>query len=145
LPCDAKGPGHSGAVLADTPLQCHMKVWVNAYGVADQGGVPIFRKGDRRVCSNYRGSTLLSLNRKVYSRVLVRKLQPIFESQMQEEQYGFRLLFASWNSGPGASCTKGTYAQKKWHRHFFRSTIRCIKSEMTVEMCGASRKLQGFS
>ena len=25
---------------------------------------------------------------------------------------------------------------KKWRSHFFTSTIRCIKSEMTMEMCG---------
>ena len=29
--------------------------------------VPLFKKGDRRVCSNYRGITLLSLPGKVYS------------------------------------------------------------------------------
>jgi len=33
---------------------------------------------------------------------------------------------------------------KKWCAHLFTSTIRCIKSEMTVEMCGASRQLQGW-
>jgi len=38
----------------------------------------------------------------------------------------------------GASCTK------KWRTHFFTSTIRCIKSEMTVEMCGASQQLKGW-
>jgi len=43
-----------------------------------------------RVCSNYRGITLLSLSRKVYSRVLERRLRPIVEPQLQEEQCGFR-------------------------------------------------------
>ena len=38
---------------------------------------------------------------------------------------------------------KGCVRTKKWHTHFFTSTIRSIKSEMIVEMCGASRKLQG--
>ena len=32
--------------------------------------VSIFKKGDRRECSNYRGITLLSLSGKVYARVL---------------------------------------------------------------------------
>ncbi|KAK3569492.1 hypothetical protein QTP86_031481 [Hemibagrus guttatus] len=36
--------------------------------------VPLFKKGDRRVCSNYRGITLLSLPGKVYSRVLERRV-----------------------------------------------------------------------
>ena len=52
--------------------------------------VPIFKKGDQRVCSNYRGITLLSLPRKVYSRVQERRLWPIVEPQIQEEQCGFR-------------------------------------------------------
>ena len=51
--------------------------------------VPIFKKGDRRVCSNYRGITLLSLPGKVYSRVLEKRLWPIVEPQIQEEQCGF--------------------------------------------------------
>jgi len=35
---------------------------------------PIFKKGERRMCSNYRGITLLSLPGNVYSRVLERRL-----------------------------------------------------------------------
>ncbi|KAK3565056.1 hypothetical protein QTP86_032481, partial [Hemibagrus guttatus] len=52
--------------------------------------VPLFKKGDRRVCSNYRGITLLSLPGKVYSRVLDRRVRLLFEPQIQEEQCGFR-------------------------------------------------------
>ncbi len=56
--------------------------------------VPLFKKGDRRVCSNYRGITLLSLPRKVYARVLERSIQPVVELLIQEEQCGF-------HPGPG--------------------------------------------
>ncbi|KAI3351231.1 hypothetical protein L3Q82_005615 [Scortum barcoo] len=52
--------------------------------------VPLFKKGDRRVCSNYRGITLLSLPRKVYTRVLERRIRPIVDPWIQEEQCGFR-------------------------------------------------------
>ncbi|XP_061740413.1 uncharacterized protein LOC133541215 [Nerophis ophidion] len=52
--------------------------------------VPLFKKGDRRVCSNYRGITLLSLPGKVYSGVLERRLRRIVEPRIQEEQCGFR-------------------------------------------------------
>uniref|UniRef100_A0A8C6PJP1 Endonuclease/exonuclease/phosphatase domain-containing protein n=1 Tax=Nothobranchius furzeri TaxID=105023 RepID=A0A8C6PJP1_NOTFU len=51
--------------------------------------VPIFKKGDLRVCSNFRGFTLLSLPGKVYSKVLERRVQSIVESQIEEEQCGF--------------------------------------------------------
>ncbi|KAK3572533.1 hypothetical protein QTP86_034321, partial [Hemibagrus guttatus] len=52
--------------------------------------VPLFKKGDRRVCSNYRGITLLSLPGKVYSRVLERRVRPLVEPRIQEDQCGFR-------------------------------------------------------
>ncbi|TWW62347.1 R2DM Retrovirus-related Pol polyprotein from type II retrotransposable element [Takifugu flavidus] len=52
--------------------------------------VPLFKKGDRRVCSNYRGITLLSLPGKVYSGVLERRVRWIVKPQIQEEQCGFR-------------------------------------------------------
>ncbi|TWW64123.1 hypothetical protein D4764_03G0011310 [Takifugu flavidus] len=52
--------------------------------------VPLFKKGDRRVCSNYRGITLLSLPDKVYSGVLERRVRRIVEPRIQEEQCGFR-------------------------------------------------------
>ncbi|XP_054592057.2 LINE-1 retrotransposable element ORF2 protein [Nothobranchius furzeri] len=52
--------------------------------------VPIFKKGDLRVCSNYRGITLLSLPGKVYAKVLERRVRSIVESQIEEEQCGFR-------------------------------------------------------
>ena len=52
--------------------------------------VPIFKKGEQRVCSSYRGITLLSLPGKAYARELERRLRPIVESQIQEEQCGFR-------------------------------------------------------
>uniref|UniRef100_A0A8C6P3P0 Reverse transcriptase domain-containing protein n=1 Tax=Nothobranchius furzeri TaxID=105023 RepID=A0A8C6P3P0_NOTFU len=52
--------------------------------------VPLFKRGDRRVCSNYRGISLLSLPGKVYSGVLERRVRRIVEPQIQEEQCGFR-------------------------------------------------------
>ncbi|KAK3548003.1 hypothetical protein QTP70_001912 [Hemibagrus guttatus] len=52
--------------------------------------IPLFKKGDRRVCSNYRGITLLSLPGIVYSRVLERRVRLLVEPRIQEEQYGFR-------------------------------------------------------
>ncbi|TWW61027.1 hypothetical protein D4764_05G0011170 [Takifugu flavidus] len=51
--------------------------------------VPLFKKGDRRVCSNYRGITLLSLPGKVYSGVLERRVRRIVEPRIQDVQCGF--------------------------------------------------------
>ena len=52
--------------------------------------VPLFKKGDQRVCANYRGITLLSLPGKVYSKVLERRVRPIVKPQIEMEQCGFR-------------------------------------------------------
>uniref|UniRef100_A0A8C6LXR3 Reverse transcriptase domain-containing protein n=1 Tax=Nothobranchius furzeri TaxID=105023 RepID=A0A8C6LXR3_NOTFU len=52
--------------------------------------VPIFKKGDQKVCSKCRGITLLSLPGKVYSKVLEWRVRSIVESQIKEEQCGFR-------------------------------------------------------
>ena len=59
---------------------------------------PIFKKGDQRVCSNYKGITLLSHAGKVYSRVLERRLRPIVENF----DSGGAVWFSPrlWNSRP---------------------------------------------
>jgi len=66
--------------------------------------IPLFKKGDQRECSNYRGITLLSLPGKVYAKVLERRCREILEPQVQEEQCGFR---------PGRSTTDQTFTLKQ--------------------------------
>ncbi|KAK3536657.1 hypothetical protein QTP86_015466, partial [Hemibagrus guttatus] len=71
---------------------CNIAWWSGTVPLGWTTGVviPLFKKGDRRVCSNYREITLLSLPGKVYSRVLERRVQPLIEPRIQEEQCGFR-------------------------------------------------------
>lgn len=52
--------------------------------------VPIYKKGDRRDCNNYRGITLLSIASKVYERILETKLSQELEPQLEQSQSGFR-------------------------------------------------------
>ncbi|KAL0200215.1 hypothetical protein M9458_003402, partial [Cirrhinus mrigala] len=70
---------------------CNIAWWLGTVPLDWLTGVvvPLFKKGDRRVCSNYRGITLLSLPGKVYARVLERRIRPIVEPRIQEEQCGF--------------------------------------------------------
>ena len=49
----------------------------------------IFKKGDRKQCTNYRGISLLSLPGKVYAKCLERKCQEIVESNLEDGQCGF--------------------------------------------------------
>ncbi|TWW80235.1 hypothetical protein D4764_01G0000500 [Takifugu flavidus] len=82
--------GRQRAVLVDMPLQyC---VDIGAVPLDWQTGVvvPIFNSVDQRVCSNYRGITLLSLPGKVYARVLEKRIRLIVEPLIEEEQCGFR-------------------------------------------------------
>ena len=53
--------------------------------------IPIFKKGDRKQCTNYRGISLLSLPGKVYAKCLEKKCREIVESKLEDGQCGFRL------------------------------------------------------
>ncbi|KAL1446149.1 hypothetical protein WDU94_012366 [Cyamophila willieti] len=52
--------------------------------------VPLFKKGDKKKCANYRGITLTSQVSKLYERILEKKIRSKIEQQLNEEQYGFR-------------------------------------------------------
>ena len=52
--------------------------------------VTIFKKGDRRVCGNYRGISLLSIPGKVFARVLLNRLLAQIDQFLPEAQCGFR-------------------------------------------------------
>ena len=72
--------------------------------------IPIFKKGNRKDCTNYRGISLLSLPGKVYAKCLGRRCREIVESQIEESQCGFR---------PGRSTTDQIFTlrqmfEKSW-------------------------------
>lgn len=47
------------------------------------------RKGDQKVCSNYRGITLLSVPGKVFTRILLQRALPALRARRRPEQAGF--------------------------------------------------------
>ena len=53
--------------------------------------LPIFKKGDHKQCTNYRGTSLFSLPGKVYAKSLERKCRKIVESKLEDGQCAFRL------------------------------------------------------
>ena len=65
--------------------------------------IPIFKKGDRKQCTNYRGISLLSLPAKVYAECLERKCREVVESKLEDGQCGFR---------PGRSTTDQIFTLK---------------------------------
>ena len=52
--------------------------------------IPIFKKGERKQCTNYRWMSLLSLPGKIYAICLKRKRPEIVESKLEDIQCGFR-------------------------------------------------------
>ncbi|GAB0086845.1 Reverse transcriptase domain [Sergentomyia squamirostris] len=65
--------------------------------------VPIFKKGNRKDCANYRGISLLSLPGKVFAKVLETRCRAVVEPHLGDQQCGFR---------PGRSTTDQLFALK---------------------------------
>jgi hypothetical protein len=51
--------------------------------------MPIFKKGDKQECSNYRGISLLNTSYKIFSKLIQQRLQPYIENVIKEHQAGF--------------------------------------------------------
>ena len=51
---------------------------------------PIYKKGDRMLCSNYRPITLLNVVYKIFTILIHNKLSKIVEDKLEECQMGFR-------------------------------------------------------
>ena len=48
------------------------------------------KKGDLSECGNWRGITLLPIALKIFSRILLNRLEPMIEDILRDEQAGFR-------------------------------------------------------
>ena len=51
--------------------------------------ISIFKKGDRKQCTIYRGISHFSLPGRVYAKCLKRKCREIVESKLEDGQFGF--------------------------------------------------------
>jgi hypothetical protein len=56
--------------------------------------VPIFKKGDRKACNNYRGVTLISQCAKLYEKIIEIRLKRGIENNLREEKWVFRADFS---------------------------------------------------
>ena len=52
--------------------------------------IPLFKKGSRKKCTNYRGITLLPHCLKIMEKSIEKRLRKILEHQLEEQQHGFR-------------------------------------------------------
>ncbi|KAI3352347.1 hypothetical protein L3Q82_005319 [Scortum barcoo] len=130
-----------------------MEVGDSASGVEWQTGVvvPLFKKGDRRVCSNYRGITLLSLPGKVYARVLERRIRPMVSRHLgfRRNNAVFVLVVEHWTSSiPSTGCLRvygslpnqSTCALWIWRRHSTVSLVVFCGECSTSMGSGGSRE-----
>ncbi|KAK3564905.1 hypothetical protein QTP86_030846, partial [Hemibagrus guttatus] len=105
--------------------------------------VPLFKKGDQRVCYNYRGITLLSLPGKVYSRVLERRVGvcPTSPHVFCGLGEGFRPC-PPWHSVGGALGVRGPLLRAVRSLYNRSRSLVCIASYDVVLLASSSLGLQ---
>lgn len=72
--------------------------WDNALNVK------LPRKGELQNCNNWRGITVLSINSKVFCRILLGQIDSVVDRKLRQEQAGFRR---------GRGCTDQIFAPEK--------------------------------
>ena len=74
--------------------QLFVDIWVTEGIVEDWGLAILIRlfknKGDKKLCDNYRGISLLPVTSKLFSRVILNRIQYVVDSQLLKEQADFR-------------------------------------------------------
>ena len=101
---NGKAPGNDG-ITADTikagglPMakwlhEIFVDIWQNETMIEDWTTAILIRlyknKGDKKICDNYRGISLLVVTSKIFSRIILNRIQGLLDKQLMEEQAGFR-------------------------------------------------------
>ena len=100
-------PELPGADIQDRLLQLIQDMWAQGTVVEDWRDavvVPIPKKGDLKLCDNWRGISLLDVAGKVFAWILQDRLQGIAEKVLPESQCGFR---------KGRGCTDMVFAARQ--------------------------------
>lgn len=84
---------YGGDALIDRLHKLLILIW-NSESVPqdwkDSVVVPVYKKGSRTDCSNYRGISLLSIAGKLVTSIIRARMRSIYEANLSEEQAGFR-------------------------------------------------------
>ena len=84
---------HGGLPLKTRLFTFFLQMWENQRVSADLKNaviITIFKKGDRSICGNYRGISLLSNAGKIFARILPNRLLIISKKILPESQWSFR-------------------------------------------------------
>ena len=96
-----------GIVLAEWLLRVILVVWRSGKCPVDwkrAAIVALFKKGDKTVCDNYRGISLLSVPGKVYTMLLHNRMKSAVDKVLSEQQCGFR---------PGRGCVDQIFSVRR--------------------------------
>jgi exonuclease III len=101
---NGKAPGNDG-ISADVikagglPMakwlqEIFVDIWKNETMIEDWTTAILIRlyknKGDKKICDNYLGISLLVVTSKIFSRIILNRVQGLLDKQLLEEQAGFR-------------------------------------------------------
>ncbi|XP_035699634.1 uncharacterized protein LOC118432212 [Branchiostoma floridae] len=84
---------HGGIAVQTRLFILILRMWETKVVPADLKDatiITIFKKGDRSICGNYRGISLLSIAGKIFARILLDRLLTVAEEVLPESQCGFR-------------------------------------------------------
>ena len=86
--------------------------------------VPIFKKGSRKECRNYRGVTLIPHCAKIYEKILESRIRAKVERKLREEQYGFR---------PGRSTVDLIFSVRQLQEHHYEFGEDLLMAFLDIE------------
>ena len=86
--------------MANSDLQCSVENRGDTKRMRRAIIIPVYKKGSKRVCKNYRGISLLSVPGKVLGMILNDRMRSITEARIMQEQVGFR---------PGRGCMENVF------------------------------------
>jgi hypothetical protein len=84
---------NGGLILKQKIHQLMVKIWKQGKIPCEWSkGIlcPVYKKGDRKHCNNYRGISLLNITYKIFGILLYNPLSKITETEIRNYQMGFR-------------------------------------------------------
>ena len=96
-----------GNKVVDHIHQIVLKIWTQESWISQWNESwinPIYKKGDRTLCDNYRGISILNIGYKIFSSILCERLKPFLANIIGNYQCGFR---------PGKSTTDQIFTLRR--------------------------------
>lgn len=110
-------------VLTDWLLRLITQIWETETVPEDWTNSiirPVFKKGDKKDCANYRGISLIDVAAKIFSIILLKRFQTERDRRIRPNQSGFR---------PGRGCTDQIFILRRVLEHrwsFQQPTVACF-------------------